>query len=167
MTFCILLMLASNLLPAHVAAVTGPGERGPDPSFNGGKIRTDFTTEPNKPSADIASDAALQDDGKIVVVGTSTLSIGGYLDQSTSNFAVTRYNPDGTLDKGFGAEGRVVTDLFERGDDARAVVVQPSGRIVVGGSSLIPWQSKRGFLWRQRLRERHRVAIGRENRDCG
>jgi uncharacterized delta-60 repeat protein len=42
------------------------------------------------------------------------------------------------LDSGFGNDGRVVVELGVYGDRANAVVVQPDGRIVVGGSSSGP-----------------------------
>src|SRR5438093_876118 len=65
-----------------------------DPTFgNEGKVLTDFDH-----STDIADAVAIQADGKLVVVGTT------YRDNDFSNedFAVARYNPDGTLDKTFG-----------------------------------------------------------------
>ncbi len=51
---------------------------------------------------------AIQSDGKIVVVGYSTA--GG-----TDDFAMARYNADGTLDASFGGAGKVTTDFG--GDD--------------------------------------------------
>src|SRR4051812_29420647 len=66
-----------------------------------GKVLTDFDH-----STDIANGVAIQADGKLVVVGTT------YRDNDFSNedFAVARYNPDGTLDKTFGVGGKVQTD---------------------------------------------------------
>ncbi len=76
-----------------------------------------------------ANAVAVQPDGRIVVAGFATRAgIDG-------DFAVVRYNPDGTLDPSFGTGGVVTTDLGTRGDDARAVVIQPDGRIVVAGSA--------------------------------
>jgi uncharacterized delta-60 repeat protein len=70
---------------------------------------------------------ALQPDGKIVTVGIATNppSLGG--------FAVRRYNPDGSRDTTFGSDGNVLTDFFNQGAWARAVVIQPDGKIVVAG----------------------------------
>src|SRR4051812_27491460 len=66
-----------------------------DPSFGTvGKVTTDFGVPA------IAQDIALQSDGKIVVAGATN-----------EDFAVARYNPDGTLDAAFGAAGKVVTDF--------------------------------------------------------
>jgi uncharacterized delta-60 repeat protein len=70
-------------------------------------------------------DIALQQDGKIVAVGYST--VNGKLDT-----AVVRYNPNGSLDPTFGSGGKVVTDV--RGNDvATSVAIQADGKIVVGG----------------------------------
>ncbi|MEC3918804.1 hypothetical protein [Nocardia sp. CDC160] len=44
------------------------------------------------------------------------------------------------LDSGFGSGGKVTTDLGSRGDRARAVAVQPDGKIVVAGSAQDPTQ---------------------------
>lgn len=62
-------------------------------------------------------------DGRIVLAGG-----GG----SGSDFAVQRYNPDGSQDTGFGTGGTATAD-FGGGDFARGVAVQPDGRIVAAG----------------------------------
>lgn len=69
---------------------------------------------------------ALQDDGKIVVVGTATP--GG-----SFQFAVVRYNADGSLDTSFDGDGIVLTDISADHDQARAVAIQADGKIVVAG----------------------------------
>jgi uncharacterized delta-60 repeat protein len=66
-------------------------------------------------------DIAFQNDGKIVGVGW----VG-------SNFGVARYNANGNLDTSFDGDGIVSTD-FGGSDDARDVVVQSDGKIVVCG----------------------------------
>ena len=80
---------------------------------------------------DTGTALALQDDGKIVAVGSSFRSFGRYM------FAVVRYNADGTLDTGFGTGGMVFTAFNDPSGNAsaEAVVVQDDDRIVVGGSS--------------------------------
>ena len=67
-----------------------------------------------------AYDVALQPDGKIVAVGYGA---GG--------FAVARYNPNGSLDTSFDADGKVATDFG--GGMATGVALQPDGKIVVAG----------------------------------
>ena len=98
-----------------------------DPTFGtDGKVLTDFDH-----STDIANAVAIQADGKLVVVGTT------YQDNDFSNedFAVARYNPDGTLDKTFGAGGKVQTDFPGLAAVASSVVIQPDGKIVVAGGA--------------------------------
>ena len=70
-----------------------------DPSFGiGGKVITHFGGD------DVAQGVVIQADGKIVVAGYSS-------NGSTSDFALARYNPDGSLDSSFGGEGKVTTDI--------------------------------------------------------
>ncbi|HZS31372.1 MAG TPA: PASTA domain-containing protein [Gaiellaceae bacterium] len=70
---------------------------------------------------------AVQSDGKIVVAGS------GY-DGSAPDFAVARYNADGSIDSSFGSGGEVTTDPEPpRGGEAWALALQPDGKIVVGG----------------------------------
>jgi len=75
---------------------------------------------------------AVQSNGKIVNAGTQR--IGGNVE---SDFIVTRYNPDGTIDTSFGTEGKVTTDVAGAGDwdAARALLIQPDGNILVVGST--------------------------------
>ena len=87
-----------------------------DPSFGGdGIVRTNLT-----PGTDVGADMAIQADGRIVVVGPAG---------SASRFALVRYRRDGALDRTFGDGGKV---LGRRGV-ARAVALQPDGKIVVTG----------------------------------
>ena len=98
-----------------------------DPTFGtDGKVLTDFDH-----STDIANAVAIQADHKLVVVGTT------YRDNDFSNedFAVARYNADGTLDKTFGAAGKVQTDFPGLAAVASSVVIQPDGKIVVAGGA--------------------------------
>src|SRR4051794_9676359 len=53
---------------------------------------------------DNAHAVAVQPDGKIVVVGSNTRS---FCPIASTLLAVTRLNPDGTLDTTFGTDGRV------------------------------------------------------------
>jgi len=100
-----------------------------DSSFgSGGKVTTTFG-----PTADIAQALTLQPDGRIVVAGSS-----GFPQQRDDAFALARYDAQGALDSGFGAGGRVTTRFTSPGDDtARAVVLQPDGKIVAVGSNFV------------------------------
>ena len=73
---------------------------------------------------------AVQADGKIVVAGYT--SAGGTA-TNANNFAVVRFNADGSLDTNFGTGGISTID-FGADDRAAGVVVQADGRIVVAGS---------------------------------
>jgi len=75
-----------------------------------------------------ANAMALQADGKIVLAGQTDVG-GGSLD-----FAVARFNSDGSLDTSFDIDGKLTTPLVASVQDyAFAVNVQPDGKIVVAG----------------------------------
>ncbi|MCC6690269.1 MAG: T9SS type A sorting domain-containing protein [Bacteroidia bacterium] len=73
---------------------------------------------------------AIQSDGKIVAVGYSITS-------GKKDFAVARYNSNGTLDATFGSGGKVSTDVAGGNDEARAVAIQADGKIVVAGYAVL------------------------------
>jgi uncharacterized delta-60 repeat protein len=96
-----------------------------DFGFNGsGKATVDFGGN-DEPYA-----IAEQADEKIVVVGRSA-------NGSDSDFAIARFNATGTLDTTFDGDGKVTTDFFGSFDDARAVIIQPDGKIVVAGATFV------------------------------
>ena len=86
---------------------------------------------------------ALQPDGKIVVAGND----GG------RGLLLARYTPGGTLDQGFGAGGRVLTQLNGY-TYATGVAIQPDGRIVADG----PDAGRRCLHLRRRAVRRRRVG---------
>jgi uncharacterized delta-60 repeat protein len=97
-----------------------------DGSFGtGGKVTTDLGGY-----NDVADRVALQSDGKIVVAGDSFNGTN-----SNYDFALVRYNADGTLDSSFGTGGKVTTDFSTSQDYGRSVVLQSDGKIVVAGYS--------------------------------
>ena len=49
------------------------------------------------------------------------------------DFALVRYNPDGSLDTSFDGDGKVTTDFSGGGDIAYGVVIEPDGKILVAG----------------------------------
>ncbi len=97
-----------------------------DPTFgNGGKVVSSLTSGQDK-----AYGVAIQADGKIIVAGHSTSSVTG------KDFAVVRYNDDGSMDNTFGNNGVVTTDLQTGSDDvAYSVALQSDGKIVLAGYS--------------------------------
>jgi uncharacterized delta-60 repeat protein len=101
----------------------------PDTSFgNGGALTTSFGG-----NFAAASAVMLQPDGKIVVAGT--VDFNPDLPGSGLDFALARYNSNGTLDGSFGKGGTVVFDFFGSFDQANAAVLQPDGKIIVVGSA--------------------------------
>jgi uncharacterized delta-60 repeat protein len=95
-----------------------------DLSFsNDGLVATDFAQ-----GDDDATDVAIQADGKIVVVGSAHNESNGL------DFALARYDPDGTLDLTFGTNGKVMTDFSASHDSAQGVAIQADGKIVVLGT---------------------------------
>lgn len=89
-----------------------------DATFGGdGIVRTDVT-----PGDDVPHDAAIQPDGRIVVVGQSG---------RTPRFTIVRYRPGGSLDRTFAGDGVVRLDIGW--SFATAVAIQPDGRVVVAG----------------------------------
>jgi uncharacterized delta-60 repeat protein len=98
----------------------------PNPAFGaGGIVRTDVAGK-----GDQANAVAVEPDGKILVAGFATTASG-----IDSDFALARYNPDGTLDASFGTGGIVTTNLGTQSDDARAIALEPDGKIVLAGSA--------------------------------
>lgn len=77
---------------------------------------------------DIALNGVIQPDGKIVVVGSSKNS-----STYESNFAITRYQVDGTLDNSFSDDGKLVIQIGAESSNAYVVKMQADGKIIVAG----------------------------------
>lgn len=115
-----------------------------DQSFgNNGIISYDIDSQ-----NDVITDISLQNDGKIVVTGSSQTA-------SLRSRALTlRYNSNGSLDNSFGNAGLVITDLsnliasYEGVNVSRSVKIQEDGKIVVGASYHIPGNSFRSCVFR-------------------
>src|SRR5258705_476236 len=70
----------------------------------------------------------VQPDGKLVAEGYS------YSDNDIEyEFALVRYNTNGTLDSTFWTGGMVTTAIGDNDDGAYALVIQPDGKLVAGG----------------------------------
>jgi uncharacterized delta-60 repeat protein len=89
----------------------------------GGKVTT-----PVGSSGDVAEALVVQSDGRLVAAGSSR-------NGSYDDFALVRYNTDGTLDGTFGTGGKVTTPVGSSNDGARALVVQNDGKLVAAGYS--------------------------------
>ncbi len=81
-------------------------------------------------TAENAHSVVVQPDGKIVAAGYSVSSSNDY------DVAVMRYNTDGTLDSTFDTDGKSTIDVGNNSsDEARAVILQSDGKIIVAGNS--------------------------------
>lgn len=101
-----------------------------DSSFDAdGKVITSFGfTSTNSVKHSSGYSVAVQSDGKVLVAGTCD-----------GNFALVRYNGDGSLDNTFGTNGKVDSNFgtVSYGGTGRSVTVQlqTDGKIVVAGSN--------------------------------
>ena len=94
----------------------------------GGSVITSIGTGDSYPNAGI-----LQPDGKIVVVGQA-------YNVNHGEFALVRYNIDGSLDNSFGTGGKVMTPVGLNYAYASGLAILPDGKfIVVGGSADSSW----------------------------
>jgi uncharacterized delta-60 repeat protein len=105
----------------------------PSASAAVGDLDTSFDTDGIVTTAigaggDEAKSVALQGDGKIVVSG-HTVNGGNY------DFAVVRYNTNGSLDTSFSGDGKVTTAIGASNDYALSIALQSDGKIVVAGYS--------------------------------
>ena len=88
-----------------------------DTSFNAsGNVQTLFGS-----TNSVGQDIAIQKDGKILVAGYSGL-----------DFALARYNLDGSLDTTFDIDGKVTTD-FGFQEAGSSIAIQTDGKILVAG----------------------------------
>jgi len=124
------------LQPDGKFVVAGVSSSGPDFALarynTDGSLDTSFGSGGKVITAGFGSAAALvlQPDGKLVAAGDGFLPLA-----TNDDFGLVRYNPDGSLDTGFGAGGKVLTDFGGANDAATSLVLQPDGKIVAAGIS--------------------------------
>jgi uncharacterized delta-60 repeat protein len=116
---------AAGALNSDFALVRYGSGGTPDPRFDGdGIVTTDIAGRADQ------ANAVVLDDGKILVAGSTFTS------PIDEDFALARYNMDGTLDHTFGGgDGIVTTNLGTESDQANALAVAPDGTIVVAGAA--------------------------------
>ncbi|WP_189192500.1 hypothetical protein [Streptomyces albiflavescens] len=121
-------ILAAGRAGGAFTAVRYDRDGTPDTTFGGGdgEVITSFPFSDVGVGGAQAFDMAVQPNGKFV--------LAGYSGSTSFDFALARYNADGSLDTTFGGDGLVTTDLggYNWG---RTVVVQSSGKIVASGAS--------------------------------
>jgi len=93
-----------------------------DNSFSGdGKVLSSLSFSTS------GGNVIIQDDGKILVCGTGT--------NGSDNIVLMRYNTNGTLDNTFDSDGIVITDYLGFDNSAKAIMLQPDGKIIIAGQS--------------------------------
>ena len=90
---------------------------------NGGKVISPFANN-------FATSVAILPDGKI-------LAAGSVFTGNKDDFTAERYNADGSLDTTFGTNGRVVSVLSSSSNRANDVVLQPDGKFILSGYSVV------------------------------
>jgi uncharacterized delta-60 repeat protein len=129
--FLTIVLLAGSLgFRSHQSQTNLPD--GADPTFGDhGLVQTDFG------GRDEARAIALQQDGKLVVGGSTQRSIG------QADFVLARYDSNGALDQGFGQSGLVRTDFAGWADRLHMLAITPDGRITAVGLTA---QEHAGFV---------------------
>jgi uncharacterized delta-60 repeat protein len=97
------------------------GRRDPSFGYRGIKLI------PFETSNLFGNNAILQPDGKIIIIGS--LQTTNY----EFDFAIVRLNSDGSLDKTFGRDGKVITDFGGNNDFAYGIALQRGKKIIVAG----------------------------------
>lgn len=92
----------------------------PDFGFAG----TGITTTPIGPGNAAVNSIVVQSDGKILAAGFSGFD---------GDLTVIRYRADGVVDGSFGIGGKVVVPFGFGMDSAESMILQPDGKILVGG----------------------------------
>ena len=97
-----------------------------DNSFSqDGILETDFSYR-----YDVGRKVTIQTDGKIVVLGVTTISIFG---PWGIGYAIARYNPDGSLDNSYSGDGKS-EHVFSPNDAPRSLALQADGKLVMSGT---------------------------------
>ena len=93
-----------------------------DNSFgSNGLLNTDFNGD-----FDRINDIVVQPDGKILAAGRTITGVN-------EDFALVRYDSDGSLDNTFGTNGRVATEIGPNTDMLKTVLLQPDNRVIAAG----------------------------------
>jgi uncharacterized delta-60 repeat protein len=118
--------------PIRVARFNADGT--PDTTFGGdGVVTVDYSAQEPPPQSEddyrdhwlYTADAAVQPDGRIVIVGTA------YTEDQWDGAAM-RLTADGTFDTTFAGDGTLIVSTGSVDDFADAVALQPDGKILVG-----------------------------------
>jgi uncharacterized delta-60 repeat protein len=111
-------------VPGELAVLRILPDGQPDPSFDDDGRRIASLGAGDEVAWGVALDAG----GKLLAAGQTGL--GTAIDSS-----LVRYRPDGSLDPDFSGDGILVSPYGDGYDNARAVAVQPDGKIVAAGTA--------------------------------
>lgn len=96
----------------------------------------------------IGNSMAIQNDGKIVIAGYT-------LNGTYNDFAIARFNTNGTPDDSFNNDGTLTTDFSSSDDYAGSIAIQADNKIVVAGYSYVYSANANG----------QQIAVSRYNTD--
>jgi uncharacterized delta-60 repeat protein len=124
-----------NIIDLAFAAVRLNPDGTLDPSFgNAGKIVTQLGTGllPSRPDSR-AHSMVIQPDGRIVLAGSATDMLGN------DEFALARFNPDGTADTSFSDDGRIRIQVSDPGlspgSYVSSLALQGDGKLIAAGAA--------------------------------
>ncbi|HEY0678988.1 MAG TPA: T9SS type A sorting domain-containing protein [Chitinophagaceae bacterium] len=97
-----------------------------DNTFSGdGMVITDLGGH-----GDQLNSICIQPDGKIIAAGSSDANF-----TYQPNFAIIRYNANGTLDNTFSGDGLLITKVVSDNETIKQILIQPDGKIVAAGTA--------------------------------
>lgn len=117
-----------------IVAGSGPAGEFAAVRFNSnGSVDTSFSgdglTTVDMGTSEFLQSVAIAADGRIVLAGST---------DSRNDWAVARLLSNGDLDTSFSSDGKDLINFSGGGEEARSVVVQADGKIVVGGQVFLP-----------------------------
>lgn len=138
---------ALSLQPDNKIVVVGSSRKyGTDTSFAIIRLNTDGSLDqsfgqsgkvlirPDTAYKNVANAIAIQQDGKIVITGSSYRK-NSFSGSNNNDVAVLRLNPNGTLDSGFGGNGATfIAYINYANDEGFRVAIQTDNKIVIGAT---------------------------------
>lgn len=138
-----------KILVTGDTALSGPSSPGPHSGFAtvryniNGTLDSSFGTNGKVTvtlgSGSAARSIAVQPNGKIIVAG-------GTVTTTDANFALVRFNIDGTLDNTFGVSGKTITPTGNPYAIINSIAIQSDGKIVAGGSNILTRYNVNGTI---------------------
>lgn len=105
-------------------------------------VLADYTsTQISDPPIEAVTAMTMMPAGGFALLGEACVGvIPNYRGGCARQFAVSRFRADGNLDTAFGSNGWSLTDVAKSDhNDPRSLAVQPDGKIIASGISLVPY----------------------------